>query len=237
MTILVSVETILLALMLVLVAGLLRSHAEILRRLESRGEAAGRPPGPEVIPRRSSGAPAHDITGTTLDRKSLGLAIEGTEHDTLIAFLTSGCTTCRGFWNSFRARPIEIPGGARVVVATHDPSHESPSKLRSLAPDDIPVVMSSEAWDLYQVPMSPYFVYVNGPDAAIAGEGTAQTWDQVLSLVRDALLDQGDPSGSRPAERWSRADQELAAAGITAEHPSLYEADDPAIVEGLDVIN
>jgi len=56
MTALVSVETVLLVLLLVLVAGLLRSHAEILRRLgpagEARGEAESRATGVGVAGRR-----------------------------------------------------------------------------------------------------------------------------------------------------------------------------------------
>ena len=46
MTVLVSVETVLLVLLVVLVAGLLRSHAEILRRLGPPGEE-----GPRLRPR------------------------------------------------------------------------------------------------------------------------------------------------------------------------------------------
>ena len=236
MTILVSVETVLLALMVVLVAGLLRSHAEILRRLESRGAAGEAPPGPEVTPRRSDGDPAFDVAGVTPARQPVGIAVNGAAQDTLVAFLSSGCLTCRGFWDALRDGSVQAPGGARIVVVTRDPSHESPSKLRALAPDDVPVVMSSEAWDDYSVPMSPYFVYVDGPTGTIAGEGTAQTWPQVLSLVTDALDDAGEDDGLRPGDRFERADRELAAAGIAPDHPSLYEPDDPAIVKGVDVI-
>lgn len=234
MTILVSVETVLLVLMLILVAGLLRSHAEILRRLGSGESSSPDPPGPEVTPRRDATASAFDVSGVTLARESIGVAVSGVSHDTLLAFLSSGCLTCKGFWDSLGSGRTDVPGGARLVVVTKDPSHESLSKLRALASDHLTVVMSSEAWEEYQVPMSPYFVYVSGPQGAIAGEGTAQTWDQVLSLVRDALLDAGEGprGGGRAPERFDRADTELAAAGITPDHRSLYEPDDPAIVEG-----
>ncbi len=251
MTALVAVETVLLVLMLLLVAGLLRSHAEILRRLEARGDGAPEaPPGPEVTPRRASDAPAFDVSGVTLQRDPVGVAVRAVAHDTLLAFLSSGCLTCRGFWDALRDGPAAVPGGARLVIVTKDPSHESPTKLRALAPSDVPVVMSTRAYDDYDVPMSPYFVYVDGASGTIAGEGTAQTWAQVTSLVADALDDAAagnrapERSGGelaaareRAPERFERADAELAAAGITPEHPSLYQADDPAMLRRLDVID
>jgi hypothetical protein len=232
MTILVSVETVLLALLLLLVAALLRSHAEILARLERQVPQSDEPPGPEVTPQRPPGAPGSDLSGLTLYREDVTVPVRD-RRDTLIAFLSSGCLTCQGFWDAFAAGNTAAPGGARLVVVTKDASHESPSKLRSLAAPGLTVVMSTRAWDDYDVPMSPYFVYVTGQDGTIAGEGSAQTWDQVLSLVRDALLDAGESGGTRGPERFARADSELAAAGIDADHPSLYEADDPAIVAGI----
>ena len=65
MVLIVSVETLLLVVLLVLVAGLLRSHAEILRRLEeaTSGGASGAGAGvgeiPEAAaPARAPGSPA-----------------------------------------------------------------------------------------------------------------------------------------------------------------------------------
>jgi len=101
--------------------------------------------------------------------------------------------------------------------------------------------------------MTPYFVYVDGASGLIAGEGTAEAWPQVRSLLQDALLDAelaGTRNGSIPmagggasgngeaahgtrrsvgaAARSSRVDDELRAAGIGPAHPSLYGAGDPA---------
>jgi hypothetical protein len=232
MTALVSVETILLVLMLVLVAGLLRSHAEILRRLETGGHGSAS----EQIPRapiRGEAAPAFDVAGTSLDKHEVALAVTEVAHDTLLAFLSSGCLTCKGFWDEL-GRGVDVPGDARLVVVTRDGSHESPSKLRGLAAPDLTVVMSSASWDEYEVPMSPYFVYVDGASGKVAGEGSAQTWGQVASLVRDALVDRSDPPGA--GDRRGRAEHELAAAGIGPDHVSLYEADDPSVQRRLGVI-
>jgi hypothetical protein len=103
--------------------------------------------------------------------------------------------------------------------------------------------MSSPAWDDYQVPLTPYFVYVDGPSGRITGEGAAEAWPQIVSLVRDALADRemvrtsetngGEANGTRGGggtngmARQGRADGELKAAGVGPGHPSLYGPGDP----------
>jgi hypothetical protein len=233
-TVLLVGETLLLVLLAALVAGLLRSHAEILRRLgpaedDPRRTQAANLPAP---PQRAEAAPARDIAGATLDAEAVQVGLAPGGRSTLLAFLSSGCLTCEGFWDAFQsARRPEIPGGARLVIVTKDTTHESPSRLRELAPADIGIVMSSAAWEDYGVPTSPYFVYVDGPSGTIMGEGAASAWPQVESLLRDALADlelaaeRGTAATGRPgsgAERISRADRELDAAGIGPGHPSLY---------------
>jgi len=74
--------------------------------------------------------------------------------------------------------------------------------------------MSSDAWQDYRVPGAPYFVLVDGATGRIAGEGSAQTWHQVTSLMGSAG---GDAS---PRERL--VDAELGAAGILPGDPWLY---------------
>lgn len=258
MIVLVTIETIALVLLSLLVAGLLRSHAEILRRLPVQDEPVARPASAPVSGPVGDTAPAPDIAGRTLDGEPVKLAVAGGGTSSLVAFLSSGCSTCRDFWDAFQTEVRgALPGGARLIVVTRDSSHESPSKLRELAPDDVPVVMSSAAWDAYAVPMTPYFVFVEGDTGKIAGEGTAEAWPQVRSLIRDALLDteladardgssvngdggvhgngkegegQGPRSPERPSltvARSSRIDEELWAAGIGPDHPSLYGPGDP----------
>jgi hypothetical protein len=194
---LVVVETIMLGLLTVIVVALLRSHAEILRRLpadaapheEPRGAAD--PAIPTYLPRPSGTATiAHDIAGPTLDGELVSLSMtSGT--DTLVAFLSTGCLTCRAFWQGLRdGAAASLPGGPRVVVVVKDPELESPSKLRELAPTDLPVVHSSEAWSDFGISMSPYFCFVDGGTGAVRFEGAATSWPQVSSLLRDALLDE-----------------------------------------------
>ena len=235
MTALVVVETLLLVLLSVLVAGLLRSHAEILRRLGQSGSTmnAPEPLAPGVVRDRAGATEAFDLAGTDLRGEPLKVAVTGARTGTLLAFLTSGCLTCKGFWDAFQpgVRP-PMPGGARLVVVTKDTTHESPTKLRALAPRDVTVVMSSDAWEAYGVPMSPYFIYVDGPSGKVHGEGSATGWQQVMSLLTDALADgaSGEPipslrDGNGQRDRLSRIDRDLEVAGIGPDHPSLYAAD------------
>jgi hypothetical protein len=217
MTALVSVETVLLVLLVVLVAGLLRSHAEILRRLGSSGASQI----PEPVPsRRAEDVEPPVLSGTTLegDEVMLDFASEAAAP-TLLAFLTSGCSTCAGFWETLGER--RLPAGVRTLIVTHGTDRESPAKLRSMSPDGVPVVMSSPAWKDYGVPGSPYFVLVNG---TIRGEGAASTWKAVASLVSDAIEDARE-ARAVDSEREGNVDDRLAAAGIGPDHPSLYPGD------------
>ncbi|MBV8710525.1 MAG: hypothetical protein JOY56_02010 [Solirubrobacterales bacterium] len=206
MVALVSIETVLLVLMVVLVAALLRSHAEILRRLGPEGPAP-RLPEPRLTeppPGLRADAAAPEIAGATPDGDAIKLAFGGTP--TLLAFLSSGCTSCAGFWDVLGEG--QLPHGLQSVIVTRGPDREQRSKLRSLALPSVPVVMSSPAWEDYAVPGSPYFVLVE--EGTVRGEGVATTWDALASLVGDAI------------EEQRGVDERLAAAGIGPEHPSLY---------------
>ena len=223
MVALVAVETVLLVLLVLLVAGLLRSHAEILRRLGpaepgSAGQIAVVPP-----VRGARGATAAEVGGATPEGDLVKLAFEGgATRPTLLAFLTSGCGTCAGFWDSLgRGGDQPLPAGVQTVIVTHGSERESPSRLRSLAPDDVPVVMSSQAWQDYEVPGAPYFVLVDG---GVRGEGVATTWPQLTSMVTDAIEDERMATARVESVRGRdrRVDEKLAAAGITLDHPSLY---------------
>lgn len=251
MTYLVAAQTVVLVLLAILVAGLLRSHAETLRRLPAEPDETGggwddSTPELQIVkpPERDEDElDAVDVAGATLEGDAVKIALTGGAPHTLLAFLSSGCLTCARFWEALRPEVRDpLPGGARPVIVTKDSSHESPSKLRELAPADIPVVMSSDAWEAYSVPVAPYFVYV-GEGGRILGEGAAEGWDQITSLFRDALADleqsrreagagaQRPPGGrrppvARPGERLDDEDATLAAAGIRPGNPSLYPAED-----------
>jgi hypothetical protein len=201
LTSLVIVETIVVALLAVVVVSLLRSHAELLRRLpdpdeehehahdhEADARGATLPadlPAPKRIASR-----AHDVMGSTLDGDQVVVSA-ASGSDTLFAFLSTGCLTCQGFWDGLRPGAREpLPGDTRVVVVVKEPAFESPSRLAKLAPPDVPVIQSSAAWEDFGVQMSPYFCFVDGTTGAVRSEGAAMTWQQVSSLLTDALFDE-----------------------------------------------
>jgi len=199
---LVSVETVVLVLLIVLVAALLRSHAELLRRLGPEGSDPARLPEPAAGARADTAAP--ELAGVTPTGDATKLAFHGAP--TLLAFLSSGCTSCCAFWEKLGdSRPAPE---LRTVIVTRGADREQPAKLHRLAPAGVPVVMSSEAWKDYRVPGTPYFVLVQ--DGEIRGEGVATTWNALASLLGDAVEDQRG------------LDERLAAAGIGPEHPSLF---------------
>ena len=236
-----------------LVVGLLRSHAEILRALHDNGilldpdrehdhTATGGSTSTPAIntragvpsPREGGGGRAAGISGTTPDGSSKAIPVAGRDHATLLAFLTSGCSTCANFWEAF-GEGVELPPETRLVVVTRGSDAESPAAVAELASPELSVVMSSEAWDDYAIPVAPYFVLVDGRNGLVAGEGAAATWDRVLALLGKALADAGYDGETRLTRRdlftrrprEDRADRDLADAGIVPGDPRLYHDELP----------
>lgn len=232
---LIIVEGLVLALLGLLVAGLLRSHAEILGRLHELGVGADGSPverSPQVVglersPAATGSAAAHDIVGETPAGEAAAFGVVGAPQNTLLAFLSSGCLTCKDFWQAVgRFDELQLPPNTRLLVVTKDADAESVSSIVSLSPADVPVVMSTEAWERYEIPGAPYFILVDGAAGRVVGEGTASRWDQVQSLIAqatgDAALHAERLVGRGEADRRERVDAELLDAGIGPGHPSLY---------------
>lgn len=228
-TVFLVCDTLLLGFVAVFVVGLLRSHAEILRRLavveDGGAEARG------VQKRmRAAGTDAFDIVGETLTGDAVKVRVGAGSPTTLLAFLSSGCAACGPLWAALR-QDARIPGGARLVIVARGPEQESMTSLRELAPGEREVLMSTAAWSDYSIPASPHFVLVYGGSGQIAGRGTAASWEQITSMVEQAVSDGSQTaadSNSAPvrttSQRAGRAEQALAASGIVAGHPSLYPA-------------
>jgi hypothetical protein len=253
MAVLVVLLGVVVALLGLLVAGVLRSHAEILRALHGLGVDLdpARPDGvgtavaapvvradraPTVrsgdVPSRPS-RDAVDVVGSTPDGGAMSVAVGGRDQLTLLAFLSTGCSSCHFFWDAFGAPDLEVPGEARLVIVTKGPNAEQPGMVRKLAPATVPVVMSSDAWDGYDVPVAPFFVLVDGASRAVVGEGAANTWEHVEALMRNALDDAGlldakgrrrrgaSPKARADVMREDRVDRDLLAAGIGPNDPRL----------------
>lgn len=214
MTALVIAEAVAIALLALLVAGLLRSHGEILKALHELG--AGRSDAhdhsQDFVPAASTAsivseldfpgvrdgitAPrsvadaerVQDIAGVTPWDESVAVGVSGDARRTLIAFLSTGCGVCANFWDELSGPGgAQLPAATRLVVVTKGEQDESISALRRIAPKDSLVVMSTEAWRDYEVPGSPYFLLVE--EGRVSGEGSGSTWSQVRALLGQASDD------------------------------------------------
>ncbi len=140
MTALVIIEGVVILLLAILVAGLLKSHAEILRQLAALGvtEDGAVTVGTAQTRPRTTGmerAPANTLQGVNLDGSEQTMSLVHGRGPTLVAFLSSGCLSCQTFWNELQG-DIELPTpDTRPVIVTKGPGSESVAKVRDLAPD------------------------------------------------------------------------------------------------------
>ena len=231
---LVIVEGIVIVLLTVLVAGLLRSHADIIRTLErlgvdEHGTVAGQAGSAPVMmgpSRRATGvAPVPSLDGVEPSGAARTVALTGSRGYVLAAFLSSGCATCQTFWKAFD-RDHDLPSPAiRPVIVTKGPHEESPSDIAMLAPPHVPTVMSSDAWDAFRVPGTPYFQLIDATDGTVLGEGSASSWARLSEMIERSI---GDDPTPRPGLRRSTADRlrdsdsELSRAGIEPGDESLW---------------
>jgi hypothetical protein len=241
-------------LLTVLVAGLLRSHADILKALHELGVGVGEPEGAQnhihggsnaadsvpvpitmgpPLPGERSSTSAPTVAGVAPNGDALAVSVAGGGHLTLLAFLSSGCATCAGFWTAFqRPDDLGLPAQTRLVVVTKGPEMEIPSEVASQSRSGLTVVMSTDAWSDYEVPGSPFFVLVDGNSGRRIGEGVANHFHQVVELVRRAEVDaqaftvstkgRAFSDGLDGPERELANDRELIGAGILPGDASLY---------------
>ena len=243
MVALVVVLTFVVLLLSVLVAGLLRSHADILRSLHQLGVGVGDPAASNgaVQPRGAPRLPtwssrggelsaAPTVAGVTPAGDARAVAVDNNDGFSLLAFLSSGCATCTTFWTALQQPDrLVLPEATRVVIVTKGPDREIPDEVAALTTGRVPVVMSTEAWVDYQVPASPFFVLVDGTTGLAVGQGVAAHVGQLLDLIGRAEHDRvprDRPHRRAPArsgpDREADADEVLQQAGIHPGDPSLY---------------
>ena len=223
MTVLVVIEAVVILLLLVLMAGLLRSHAEILRQLHRLGADAriDRSSGVRLQSTGFEVAPALEIDGIEPSGTARRVSLRHGRGETLLAFLTSGCASCRIFWDAFDG-DIELPTpDTRPVIVTKGTASESPGTVAGLAPSNVPVVMSDDAWDTFRVPLTPYFMLIDGKGKVI-GEGSASSWNHLVDILTQSLQDTRDPVHLDTADRERYTDERLSRSGVEPGDPSLY---------------
>lgn len=234
MTWLAVVEAIVICVLGLVVVALAHSYAGLAARVASlstpsagqRVELAEHGPEPAGT---SGSVDLLDLDGVTPDGERVLLPLAGAATDTLLAFLSSSCASCRALWDELPAAVTsERLGGVRLVVVSKGPERESPSAMAELAAraGAADVVMSTAAWRDVEVPGSPYFALVGRGTGEVLGQGTARTWDQVAGLIDVAAGDARASSRARKSRRDRRqeldVDRVLLDAGVLPGDPSLY---------------
>ncbi len=238
MMILSLVTTVGFAVLVVLVFGLLRFQAEIFRALHRAGVPlddldipAGytNDPGNRRIPAATGEGRAHDVAGVSPGGGALKVSVTATDQLILLAFLSSGCRTCERFWKAFADPALRLPGvGTRLVIVGQDAKYESEKVFARLVPPGVKAVLSSQAWEDYDVPGSPYLVLVDGGSGRVLGSGTAPDWEQMRGMLVRVLDVKGDGPPRRrrrpsTRNREMRADEALREAGIDPDHEGADE--------------
>ena len=194
MIVLLIVALLAIIVLTLIVFGLLRTHADILRALDRAGislddSAATSTVGPVQLSEPTRKKTAIDIVGTVPGGGPVSVSVGAADH-TLLAFLSSGCRTCGTFWSEFKSPVLELGGETtRLVIVAQDPAHDSESRLVELSPNGVRTVCSTAAWEAYGVPGSPYFVLIDGHNRRVVGSGTATNWPQVRRLLTQAIGD------------------------------------------------
>lgn len=212
-----------------LVIGLLRSHADILRRLESIGEGldgASHGHGEITLTRRTQETSRERwVEGVTPDGEPAVVSLGAGPDPTLVAFLSTTCSTCTPFWEGLQSSTMHFGGHRhRVLAVTLGETEESPTRAQALAAPGLDVVMSSSAWSEFEVPGAPYFALLEPGTGRVVGEGSAMTFESLQEFLTDATNDQQwDLQKGAPIEdEESRIDAELRRAGILPGDPRLY---------------
>lgn len=179
MTVLVVAEAVVIVLLGILVVGLLRRNSELLAHQNAAG---GRAPDPAGL-----GTVARDIAGVGLNGQIVGVNVRYPDMPTLLAFMSTTCATCGHFWKRFGdSRALATLGDVRLIIVTYGEGYERPADIAEMAPANVPLVMSTIAWQSYAVPGSPYFVLISAKTGLITARDSAPNWDGLLQLIGQA---------------------------------------------------
>ncbi len=173
---------------------LLRSHAEILRRLHAiedgdrpqRSRRAGAGVDPRGA-RRPAGAAAPDIVGETLAGDAVKLALGAGAPRTLLRSSAPAARSAARCGRSCARAGRRRRGSDRRRHQGIGP--REPHAPDRIAPARGELVMSNAAWSDYGIPATPHFVLIDADARRILGRGSATSWSQILSLLADAQSD------------------------------------------------
>ena len=202
---------------------------------------------PGVVPAsRAATSRATDVVGTALDGTPARVEVTGEGRRTLLAFLSSGCSVCRDFWDELSSGEADVPGQARLAVVTQGPQEESVTRLRQLAGPRLEVVAVARGLERLRRARLPLLRVRRGrrrhrrglldhlgagarPDGAGRRRHRAPAPPRAAPARRRRRRRR--PAGSATGttrDDPARIDRELLGAGIHPGHPSLYEPPEAA---------
>jgi hypothetical protein len=244
MTWVVAALTLVVGLQMILLLGVLRSHADVIERVKpqqgrvaeggSATTALTMPDGVLAPPESVAEHALATVRGQDLDLRPTEIGVaEGSGQYLLIAFLSTTCLTCLDIWRdviSGGAASASIDAGAggtaEVVLVLKGRELENLGKAQALAEETpVPVLFGQEAWDALEVPGSPYFALIERSSTKVVGAGSAQSWSQIVSLASDGMLELSVEAQNGGTGGYqgiiAREDDDLRRAGIIPGHPSL----------------
>lgn len=188
-TVLITLLAVVVALLVVLVAGLFRGQAHILRMLHDLSVDGGISASRRVREKAATRVDAEpearraaDIVGTTIDGRSVEVSVVDAPCSTLLLFLTSSCTTCAELWRALGSpRELRALPETRVTVVVRGAEAESTAHLERIAPRGASVVMSTSAWVAYGIEVAPRFAFVGPRSDIVAVEGVVESWDAMAA--------------------------------------------------------
>jgi hypothetical protein len=127
-----------------------------------------------------------DIDGVTPAGARVAVAVVGSTQPLLLLFLSSSCLGCRDLWDGTAELRQAPPEGVRIVIVTRGIDQEDAAVIAGLAPVDIEVVMSSDAYLAYRVHGPPFLVVVDSGE--VRTEGVAWGVGETARVAREALV-------------------------------------------------
>ncbi len=132
--------------------------------------------------------PAQSVSGWNLDRERADVSFSG-RGLVLLCFLATRCDGCEVFWEGLRDDSrTDLPAGIRRVIITREEPSANRGEVVRLArgAERWPVIMSDEAWQVFEVYGYPFFVLIDAERKSVIGETTAFEWSDVGEMVTTA---------------------------------------------------
>ncbi len=129
--------------------------------------------------------PTHRISGQTPGGEHVDVTLGGSGR-VLLCFLATRCDGCDSFWHGLGDEtPEPLPSDVSCVIITKSAPDADVAEVQGLSGgiSRWPVVMTSEAWHLFEAFSYPFFVLVDGESHDVIGETVGFGWADVRMMM------------------------------------------------------